>query len=206
MLVARAVGPAAPDGGWESLAALDLRRDGASGQESREARCARVAEEARVEAGDECDRWRHLTVDVRGRSTPVRLIGVDNPETVASNQPIGCYGKKASEYTKQTLTKRIFRLEIPCVGDSEDAYGRTLAYVYPDTDGDGECEHLYNGDLITLGLARTTTLSHAYRREFERLREYAEGSRLVERLSQHGAVGEPSVLRIHSPFELHNAS
>ena len=29
-------------------------------------------------------------------------------------------------------------------------------------------------DLVELGLARTTTFSHAYRREFERLREKAE--------------------------------
>jgi endonuclease YncB( thermonuclease family) len=113
-----------------------------------------------------------IMVDVWDRSTPVRLIGVDSPKTVARNQPIGCYGKRASEYTRQTLTQRIVRLEIPRVGDSEDAYGRTLAYVYLDTDG--EYEHLYNEDLITLGLARTTTFSHAYRREFERLREDAE--------------------------------
>ena len=115
-----------------------------------------------------------ITVEVRGRSTPVRLIGVDTPETLAPNQPIGCYGKRASEYTEQTLTERVVRLEIPRVGDSEDAYGRTLAYVYLDADGDGEYEHLYNEDLIELGLARTTTFSHAYRREFERLREEAE--------------------------------
>ena len=66
------------------------------------------------------------------------------------------------------------RLEIPRIGDSEDAYGRTLAYVYLDTNGDGEYEHLFNEDLIELGLARTTTFSHAYRREFERLREDAQ--------------------------------
>jgi endonuclease YncB( thermonuclease family) len=64
-------------------------------------------------------------------------------------------------------------LEIPRVGDSEDAYGRTLAHVCLDTRGDGDYDHLYNEDLITLGLARTT-FSHAYRREFERLQEEAE--------------------------------
>ena len=68
----------------------------------------------------------------------------------------------------------LVRLEIPRIGDSEDAYGRTLAYVYLDTNGDGEYEHLFNEDLIELGLARTTTFSHAYRREFERLRKKAE--------------------------------
>jgi endonuclease YncB( thermonuclease family)/membrane-bound metal-dependent hydrolase YbcI (DUF457 family) len=115
-----------------------------------------------------------ITVEIGGRSTPVRLIGVDTPETVAPDQPIGCFGQRASDYTKQTLTKRIVRLEIPRIVDSEDAYGRTLAYVYLDTNGDGEYEHLFNEDLIELGLARTTSFSHAYRREFERLREEAE--------------------------------
>jgi endonuclease YncB( thermonuclease family) len=115
-----------------------------------------------------------MTVETQGRSTPVRLIGVDTPETVAPDQPIGCFGKEASAYTKKVLTDRLVRLEIPRIGDSEDAYGRTLAYVYLDTDRDGSYEHLFNEDLITLGLARTTTFSHAYRREFERLREEAE--------------------------------
>jgi endonuclease YncB( thermonuclease family) len=115
-----------------------------------------------------------ITVETQGRRTPVRLIGVDTPETVAPDQPIGCYGKEASDYTKKVLTDRLVRLEIPRIGDSEDAYGRTLAYVYLDTNGDGLYEHLFNEDLITLGLARTTTYSHAYRRQFERLREEAE--------------------------------
>ena len=99
---------------------------------------------------------------------------MDTPETVAPDQPIGCYGKKASSYTRRTLTDRLVRLEIPRTGDSEDAYGRTLAYVYLDTDKDGSYEHLFNEDLIQLGLACTTTFSHAHRREFERLREEAE--------------------------------
>jgi endonuclease YncB( thermonuclease family) len=115
-----------------------------------------------------------IMVATQGRSTPVRLIGVDTPETVAPDQPIGCFGERASDYTKRILTKRIVRLEIPRIGDSEDAYGRTLTYVYLDTNGDGKYEHLFNEDLIELGLARTTTFSHAYRREFERLREEAE--------------------------------
>jgi endonuclease YncB( thermonuclease family) len=116
-----------------------------------------------------------ISVEVYGQVRPVRLIGVDTPETVAPDQPLGCYGRKASDYTERELTDRVVRLEIPRIGDSEDAYGRTLAYVYLDTDEDGEYEHLFNEDLIELGLARTTTFSHAYRREFERLREEAEG-------------------------------
>jgi endonuclease YncB( thermonuclease family) len=115
-----------------------------------------------------------VSVEVYGQSQPVRLIGVDTPETVAPDQPVGCYGKKANAYTKKTLTKRLVRLEIPRIGDSEDAYGRTLAYLYLDADEDGTYEHLFNEDLIVLGLAHTTTFSHTYRRRFERLREEAE--------------------------------
>jgi len=128
-----------------------------------------------------------IEVETQGRTTPVRLIGVDTPETVAPDEPIGCYGKEASAYTKQILYERqtdkegrvvregrLVRLEIPRIGDSEDAYGRTLAYVWIDTDDDGEYEHLFNEDLIEQGYARTTTFAHTYRREFERAREEAE--------------------------------
>ncbi len=115
-----------------------------------------------------------ISVEVYGQDQPVRLIGVDTPETVAPGQPVGCYGKEASIYTKRELTDRLIRLEIPRIGDSEDAYGRTLSYVYLDPDKDGTYEHPFNEDLIILGLARTTTFSHTYRRRFERLRVEAE--------------------------------
>jgi endonuclease YncB( thermonuclease family) len=84
-----------------------------------------------------------ITVETQRRSTPIRLIGVDTPETVAPNQSIGCFGPQASSYTKRALTKRIVRLEIPRIGDTEGAYGRTLAYVYLDADKDGSYEHLF---------------------------------------------------------------
>jgi endonuclease YncB( thermonuclease family) len=73
------------------------------------------------------------------------------------------------------LNPRNTHLEIPCIGDSEDAYGKTLAYVYLDTPKDGSYDHLFNRDLIELGFARTTTFSHTYRREFERELEKAKG-------------------------------
>ena len=128
-----------------------------------------------------------IIVETQGRTTPVRLIGVDTPETVAPDQPIGCYGPQASEYTKSVLRERqtdaegdttregrLIRLEIPRIGDSEDAYGRTLAYIRIDTDGDGKYERSFNEDLVFSGFARTTTFSHGHRREYERLREEAE--------------------------------
>lgn len=130
------------------------------------------------------------TIEVRAQNltTRVRLIGVDTPETVDPEGPIGCFGPEASEHTKRVLREpqidvegkvlqpgRLVRLEIPRIGDSEDAYGRTLAYVWLDADEDGSYEHLYNEDLLELGLARTTTFSHEHRREFERAMEEAKG-------------------------------
>ena len=115
-----------------------------------------------------------VKVEVFNQTQPIRLIGVDTPETVAPDKPVGCYGKKASQYTKEVLEGRLVKLEIPRIGDSEDAYGRTLAYIYLDTNDDGRYEHLYNDDLIELSLARTTDFSHAHRREFERLQDEAK--------------------------------
>lgn len=71
-----------------------------------------------------------ISAEVYGQVQPVRLIGVDTPETVAPDQPVGCHDKEASAYTRRTLGDRLVRLEIPRIGDSEDAYGRTLADVY----------------------------------------------------------------------------
>jgi len=115
-----------------------------------------------------------ISVKLYDQVQPVRLIGVDTPETVAPNQPVGCFGTRASSYTKKILTGRIVRLEMPRIGGSEDAYGRTLAYVYFNTENDGFYAHLFNEDLIERGLARTTTFPRTYLREFERLREDAE--------------------------------
>jgi endonuclease YncB( thermonuclease family) len=115
-----------------------------------------------------------VSVKIYGHVEPVRLIGVDTPETVAPGQPVGCFSRRARAYTKNVLTDKFVRLEMPRIGDSEDAYGRILAYVYLDADKDGSYERLFNEDLIELGLARTMTSSHTYRREFERLREDAE--------------------------------
>jgi hypothetical protein len=50
-----------------------------------------------------------VSVRVYGHIQPVRLIGVDTPETVAPDQPVGCYGKKANSYTEKTLKQKLVR-------------------------------------------------------------------------------------------------
>ena len=70
------------------------------------------------------------TVIVRadGGALRVRLLGIDTPETVDPDRPVGCFGPEASAYTKHLLTGR----SVTLVYDRElhDRYGRLLAYIY----------------------------------------------------------------------------
>ena len=69
-----------------------------------------------------------LVADISGRSEPVRLIGIDTPESVARTRPVECYGQEASVYLQQLLP---VGTDITLLLDSEarDAYNRLLAYV-----------------------------------------------------------------------------
>jgi len=82
----------------------------------------------------------------------VRLLGIDTPETVDPDRPVGCFGPQASAYTKHLLTGRRVRL----VYDHEhrDVYGRLLAYVYLD----GTPPLFVNRRLIERGFARTLSI------------------------------------------------
>jgi micrococcal nuclease len=83
----------------------------------------------------------------------VRLLGIDTPETVDSDRPVGCYGPQASVYAKHLLSGRRVRL----VYDRElrDRYGRLLAYVYLRRPAG---ELFVNARLIALGYARTLSI------------------------------------------------
>lgn len=105
----------------------------------------------------------------------VRLIGVDTPESVApeeSGKTNTEEGKTASEYTAELLTGKTVYLEF----DEEryDQYGRTLAYVYLDQEGD----FFVNGNLIEGGLARCMEISpnDRYADYFEFLEDNARES------------------------------
>jgi micrococcal nuclease len=79
----------------------------------------------------------------------VRLLGIDTPETVDPDRPVGCFGPQASAYTKHLLTGRAVSL----VYDRElhDRYERLLAYVY--------LRGVFvNARLIELGFARTLSI------------------------------------------------
>jgi micrococcal nuclease len=98
--------------------------------------------EARVTAvvdGDTID------VVVAGRNERVRLLGVDTPETVDEDRPVGCYGPEAAGFTAGRLTGRTVRLRFD--RERRDRYGRLLAYV--EVDG-----RRFNDELLAGGYAR----------------------------------------------------
>ncbi len=58
----------------------------------------------------------------------VRLIGIDTPETVDPRKGVQCFGKKASEHTKELLLNKEVTLKKDI--SNTDRYGRLLRYVY----------------------------------------------------------------------------
>lgn len=74
----------------------------------------------------------------------VRLIGVDTPETKHPKKKVECFGKDASEYTKNKLNKKYVWIERD--REYRDKYGRLLAYLYRKDDN-----IMHNLDLISQG-------------------------------------------------------
>lgn len=60
----------------------------------------------------------------------VRLIGIDTPETVDPRRGVQCFGKEASDKTKELLVGALITLEKDV--SETDKYGRLLRYVYKD--------------------------------------------------------------------------
>lgn len=67
------------------------------------------------------------TIELQNGKT-VRLIGIDTPETVDPRRPVGCFGKEASNETKNLLTGRIVVLQKDI--SQTDKYGRLLRFVF----------------------------------------------------------------------------
>ncbi len=86
-----------------------------------------------------------IVINVDGKNTKIRMIGIDTPESVHSDESKNCeFGKTASDYTKNLLTNKRISLEYDT--DKYDQYGRVLAYVYLG-------ETMVNYDLVFNGYA-----------------------------------------------------
>ncbi len=87
----------------------------------------------------------HMRVEGMG-DEDVRFIGVDTPETVDPNEPVGCFGHEASDFTHRLLENR--RVTLAFGAERRDRYGRLLAYIHL---GDT----FVNAELVRRGYART---------------------------------------------------
>jgi micrococcal nuclease len=107
----------------------------------------------------------------------VRLIGVDTPETKHPKKPVECFGKEATQFTRDAVEGKSIRLVLDKINTKrqhKDRYGRTLAYAYLD---DGT---MLNAELIRQGYG------HAYTRfPFRYLVEFRE----LERQARTQTVG-----------------
>lgn len=79
---------------------------------------------ARFEDGDT------ITVDMNGVEERIRMIGVDTPETQDPRKPVQCFGRAASDFTKQLIGEQPIRLEADSLSSNRDRYNRLLRYVY----------------------------------------------------------------------------
>lgn len=94
-------------------------------------------------------------IEKDGERVKVRLIGVDTPESVASDEYLAKTGKqnvpegkKASEFTTELLSGRSVYLEYD--EQETDIYGRTLAYAYLNADKTEMVQEL----LLEAGMAK----------------------------------------------------
>ena len=69
-----------------------------------------------------------IHVDLDGRVTTIRIIGIDTPEMDGPYTDEECFGQEATRYTEQALAGREVELEFDV--DRTDRYDRTLAYVW----------------------------------------------------------------------------
>jgi len=94
----------------------------------------------------------------------VRLIGINTPETVATNRPIECFGKEAGDEAKSLANGEIVALELDESQGELDKYGRTLAYVYVKTSGlEGYNYFMLNKKLLEGGFAYEYTYNNPYK-------------------------------------------
>ena len=122
-----------------------------------------------------------VTSNASGQEQKVRLIGVNTPESVSSDETKNCAeGKEASAYTKSVLTpgKTVY-LEYDA--GRTDKYGRTLAYVWLDNSANTTSlnelsSHMFNAMLLAKGFANTMEIEPnvKYALSFELIKQQAQ--------------------------------
>lgn len=85
-----------------------------------------------------------IEVNMNGNSEKIRFIGVDTPETHDPRKAVQCFGRAASDFTKNLLENKRVRLEADTLSTNRDRYNRLLRYIYLD-------QTLVNAEIIRSG-------------------------------------------------------
>lgn len=102
-----------------------------------------------------------LDVSINGINERLRLIGINTPETVDPRKPVECFGKEASDKSKEMLSGKKVILESDSSQGERDKYGRLLRYVFLE---DGTNFNLY---MIKNGYAYEYTYNTPYKYQSE---------------------------------------
>jgi len=115
-----------------------------------------------------------IKVEINNQIETVRLIGIDTPEIKDPRKTVQCFGKEASEKTKELLENKMVILEADSTQTDRDKYNRLLRYVYL-TDGT-----FINKKLIEEGFAfeYTYQIPYLYQAEFKAAQKLAETNNL----------------------------
>ena len=115
-----------------------------------------------------------VRVTIEGKSTRVRLIGIDTPEVSDPRKTVQCFGLEASRRATELMDETQVWLEYDPSQSRRDRYGRTLAYVWQ---SEGV---LVNEKMVAEGFAHEYTYETPYKYQ-DRFREAEQAARTAER-------------------------
>ncbi|HEU5142555.1 MAG TPA: thermonuclease family protein [Solirubrobacterales bacterium] len=136
-----------------AIAALLILRPWEEGSGRNEGPARAVALVTRVVDGDTVE------AEIDGEEEDVRLIGVDTPESVTPDEPVECFGPRASAFSERLLEGK--RVQLVFGEERVDPYDRLLAYAYLDPSLEAHAPNrplFVNAALVRRGLARTLTI------------------------------------------------
>lgn len=125
----------------------------------------------------------YVVLEGEEQETKVRLIGVNTPESVSSDESKNCEeGEQASEYTKTILSPgKVVYLEYD--KEHTDKYDRTLAYIWlqdgvETTSLEDIREYMFNAKLLLDGQAEAMIVSpnNKYEKEFKAFEQEAQNN------------------------------
>jgi len=109
------------------------------------------------------------------RRVRIRLLGVDAPESVHPSRPVECFGREASRFLKDLLSKQTVLLESDASQGDRDRYNRLLRFVWlPDG-------RLANYEIIAQGYGFEYTFNQPYR--------YQDQFKAAQRAAREAQVG-----------------